>query len=125
MEDLYQDYNMTAQSISKSEEGLFHRALRFISSTEYELFMNIVTILNVTTVLARAFVSNQSLDQIRSWVFSELIINYLMLLESIGDILVAGPIKAFRYHYRIWPETLCQILNIIATGATIKASKNQ
>jgi len=37
-----------------------------------------------------------------------------LLFESIGDIYISGPVKAFKYHFRIWPETLCQILNIPA-----------
>lgn len=38
-----------------------------------------------------------------------------MLFETLGDIYVqGGPIKAYKYHFRIWPETLCQILNIPA-----------
>lgn len=45
----------------------------------------------------------------------ELFINYLMLGEAILDILVAGPIKAYQSHFRIWPETWCQLLNIPAT----------
>jgi len=38
-----------------------------------------------------------------------------MLLEAIGDVAISGPVKAFKYHFRIWPETLCQMLNIPAT----------
>ena len=38
-----------------------------------------------------------------------------MLLEAIGDMAIYGPIKAFRYHFRIWPEMLCQLLNISAS----------
>ena len=38
-----------------------------------------------------------------------------MLFETLCDIYVqGGPVKAYRYHFRIWPETLCQILNIPA-----------
>ena len=32
----------------------------------------------------------------------------------IADIAVAGPKKAYQYHFRVWPETMCQILNIPA-----------
>ena len=58
---------------------------------------------------------------IHSWIILELVINFFMLLEALGDISVSGPIKAFRYHFRIWPETLCQLLNIPATVAFIKS----
>ena len=44
-----------------------------------------------------------------------------MLIETIGDISVSGPIKAYQYHFRIWPETLCQLLNIPAMVLYFKA----
>ena len=37
-----------------------------------------------------------------------------MGIEMISDMIVSGPLKAYGYHFRIWPETLCQILNIPA-----------
>ena len=43
-----------------------------------------------------------------------MVINLIMLLETIGDMTISGPIKAYQYHFRIWPETLCQLLNVPA-----------
>ena len=76
--------------------------------------MNIVTILNVFTVFIRALQQSASQETIRSWIILELVINLVMLLESIGDMSISGPVKAYKYHFRIWPETLCQLLNIPA-----------
>ena len=78
-----------------------------MSSPQYELFMNILTILNVFTVFVRALQNSASQSTIRAWIILELVINLLMLIETIGDISVSGPIKAYQYHFRIWPETLC------------------
>lgn len=38
----------------------YKRALRFMSSPQYELFMNIITILNVFTVFVRALQNSAS-----------------------------------------------------------------
>lgn len=47
-----------------------------------------------------------------------------MLLETIGDLIISGPVKAFKYHFRIWPETLCQALNIPAAIRFFMAGSN-
>jgi len=46
-----------------------------------------------------------------------------MLLETFSDCYVqGGPVKAFKNHFRIWPETLCQLLNIPAIISYISAN---
>ena len=47
-----------------------------------------------------------------------------MLVEMVSDMIVSGPIKAYQYHFRIWPETLCQILNVPAIIEYAKAGDN-
>lgn len=37
----------------------------------------------------------------------ELTVNFVMLLETVGDIAISGLIKAYKNHFRIWPETFC------------------
>ena len=76
--------------------------------------MNIITIINVFTVFIKTLQQSASESTIRAWIILELTINLLMLLETIGDIAVSGIIKAYRYNFRIWPETLCQLLNLPA-----------
>ena len=84
--------------------------------------MNVVTIFNIFTVFMRALSRTQTEDNIQRWIIMELCINLVMLLETIGDILISGPVKAYRYHFRIWPETLCQILNLPAMIEYFKAN---
>ena len=79
--------------------------------------MNIVTICNIFTVFLRALSENQSKEMVQNWIVMEFSINLIMLLETIGDIAISGPVKAYGYHFRIWPETFCQILNIPAAIA--------
>lgn len=90
------------------------KAHKLLSSPQYELAMNIITILNVFTVFFRALQQSASQEVIKEWIVLELVINLVMLIEMISDISVAGPIKAYRNHFRIWPETLCQLLNLPA-----------
>lgn len=77
--------------------------------------MNIATIVNIFTVFFRSLQTNAKEGYVKIWILLELSINMIMLLEMIGDISVSGIIKAYKYHFRIWPETLCQILNAPAT----------
>ena len=77
-----------------------------------------------TRLLQRALQQQSTEKQIHNWIILELSINFIMLLEMIGDISVSGPIKAYRYHFRIWPETLCQILNIPALIYFLKSDGN-
>lgn len=52
MEDLYSDNQV--DSIQGDNLSIYDKALRFISGPTYELFMNIVTIVNIFTVFMRA-----------------------------------------------------------------------
>ena len=94
------------------------------SGPRYELGMNIVTIINVFTVFLRALQQTSSEQQIKYWIILEMTINLFMLLEAIADIAISGPIRAYRYHFRIWPETLCQLLNIPAMIMFFRAGNN-
>jgi len=38
---------------------------------------------------------------------------------------ISGPIKAYKYHFRIWPETLCQVLNVLATVRFIESVEDE
>jgi len=48
----------------------------------------------------------------------------VMFFETVGDLLISGPKKAYKYHFRIWPETLCQLLNIPAMAKFFMAGSN-
>ena len=47
---------------------------------------------------------------------AQMVINGILLFELIADMLIAGPIKAYLYHFRVWPETACQLFNIAAVA---------
>ena len=86
----------------------WNKALLLMSSPQYELAMNIITVGNVFTVFVRALETSASESTIKQWIIIQMTINLTMLFETISDIYVqGGPIKAYRYHFRIWPETLC------------------
>ena len=103
------------ETIASTDDGWYKRALRVVSSPRYELAMNIITIVNVVSVFFRALQQSATESSIRNWIIAEMVINICMLLETIADIAVAGPMRAYQYHFRIWPETLCQVLNLPAT----------
>ena len=103
------------QTRSKKASMCFDKALILMSSPQYELAMNIITVCNLFTVFVRALQTSASESTIQQWIDLQIAINVTMLFETLGDIYVqGGPIKAYKYHFRIWPETLCQILNIPA-----------
>lgn len=43
--------------------------------------------------------------------FIQIFINMLLLIELVADLIVFGPVKAYKQHFRAWPETICQIIN--------------
>ena len=86
--------------------------------------MNIITVCNIFTVFLRALSANQSKGMVQNWIVMEFCINVVMLLETIGDIAISGPVKAYRYHFRIWPETFCQCLNIPAAIEYFRSSED-
>lgn len=86
--------------------------------------MNLIAILNVFTVFLRALQQSATEQNIKEFIIIELTINFIMLGEYIMDIYISGLKKAFQYKFRIWPETLCQILNIPALIYFIKAGDN-
>lgn len=114
MEDLYSDSKKETISTDESTNTQWKRILKLLSSPQYELAMNIVTIINVFIVFIRALQQSASEQTIQTWIILVLTINLVMLLEMVADIAVAGPKKAYQYHFRVWPETMCQLLNIPA-----------
>ena len=112
MEDLYSENQQ--DSILGDNQSLAQKALRLLSSPTYELFMNILTTINICAVLIRSVLETQSEIYIHTWCITQISINIIMGIEMVSDMIVSGPFKAYTYHFRIWPETLCQILNVPA-----------
>jgi len=50
-------------------------------------------------------------------------INYAFFMELITDWIVSGFVNAYSRKFRIWPETMCQMLNITATIYYFSAEK--
>lgn len=118
MEQIYSD-EVTGQSdsIQNVQYPLIKKVLVCMSSAHYELAMNIVGILNVFSLLVTQLNqgSSSGTKYLTNWMIVQMIINYCFLLEMICDLIVSGPIGAYTHHFRIWPETLCQALNLAGT----------
>jgi len=125
MEELYVDPKIkkTEGSVDLANEAgaIWKKALILMSSAQYELAMNIITVANIFSVFFFALQKSADESTIKGWIVFELTINLMMLLELISDLSISGPIKAYSYHFRTWPETLCQILNIPAMIMFFKA----
>ena len=119
MEDLYSENQQ--DSILGDNQSFWQKALRILSSPTYELWMNILTVINISLVFISALSNNPNDSYTRSWIITQISVNTFMGLEMVSDMIVSGPIKAYKYHFRIWPETLCQILNVPAIIEYAKA----
>ena len=54
----------------------------------------------------------------RIWIIFESSLNFVFLLEMIADFVIQRSfIKAYQRKFRLWPETLCQLINLYATVA--------
>ena len=69
--------------------------MEIIASPHYELAMNLIAILNVFTVFLRALQQSATEENIKMFIYIELSINFLMLIEYIMDIAISGCAKAF------------------------------
>ena len=83
-------------------------------SSQYELFMNLITVANIFSVFVLTLQTQAEEETIKIWIIVQLCINWCLLFETLGDLYFAGLAKAYKNHFRIWPETLCQLLNIPA-----------
>ena len=122
MEDLYSENQQ--DSILGDNQSFWQKMLRLLSSPAYELYMNILTLINISLVFVSALSNNPNDSFVRSWVITQIAVNTFMGLEMVSDLIVSGPIKAYKYHFRIWPETLCQILNVPAIVEYARAGDN-
>ena len=109
---MYQHQQNALQFMDKVPR--LQKAIAALNSPLYELVMNSITIGNLFTVFFRSLATNQNTQSIETWCNVQIAINCIMFLEMIVDLWLQGPIKAYKYHFRIWPESFCQILNIVA-----------
>ena len=125
LEDLYTDQENTTETLIGDNLPWFKKTLKIMSSPQYELVNNIITIANLFTVFLRSLTTNQSNGSIKRWCIIQICINGLMLLEMLADFSIAGPVKAFKYHFRVWPESFCQLVNIVAVIIFFAGEENQ
>lgn len=86
---------------------------KIMNLPEYELFTNIFTVLNIASIIVRNYMTGSSdTDLITNWMIIQVFINVLFLFELIADAIVHGPYKAYSQHFRAWPETVCQVINL-------------
>jgi hypothetical protein len=48
------------------------------------------------------------------WEYTQITINFFFFLEALLEMIMVGPRKAYVRNWRLWPETLCQVLNTYA-----------
>lgn len=74
----------------------------------YEFCQNVLTVLNVALIIVMTSItSSGGVDTFRNWMFIQIFVNLLLLVELVADLIVFGPIKAYSQHFRAWPETVC------------------
>jgi hypothetical protein len=88
--------------------------MRFMQGANYELMMNVIGVLNVISIALQAVYTTVRAHRI--WIIVESSLNFVFLFEMMADMYIQGSIKrAYERKFRLWPETLCQIINIFAT----------
>ena len=85
-----------------------------MDSPQYELAVNIVGIFNILCIVVKQTDMAGTTKYILGWMYVQVGINTLFLIELISDFIVHGVSKSYGGHFRTWPETLCQILNLVA-----------
>jgi len=114
MEEMFT--NSDANGDESARMTRFKRVTRCMNGPNYELAMNIVGILNVVTLITKGIGESESLRSLRLWIFFQIGINLIFFFELITDVVLSGGVKkAFNKKFRVWPEVLCQILNIYVT----------
>jgi hypothetical protein len=87
---------------------------QILESPQYELFVNIIGIFNILCIVVREVDLNDTTNFITVWIYIQFAINFLFLVELLSDMVIHGAIKAYQTHFRMFPETLCQVFNVFA-----------
>ena len=78
-----------------------------MSSPQYELCVNVVGICNILCIVIRQVDITETTRYISGWIFIQIAINSLFLIELLSDIIVHGHQRCYQAHFRAWPETMC------------------
>ena len=84
-----------------------------MSDPKYELIVTILGALNLICISIRDFQLSQIARNF-NWPTAQVIINAFFLIEMMIDFSIHGK-KSFKKSFRVWPESICQLINIYAT----------
>ena len=84
-----------------------------MSDPRYELSVNILGALNILCIGLKDL-QTESQNGIKIWMTIQVFINALFFIELVIDFLIHRS-QSFKKSFRVWPETLCQLINIYAT----------
>ena len=84
-----------------------------MADPRYELAVTMIGIGNLISIGVRLLVFDIN-NIILIWQSVQVGINAFFFIEMIVDLLIHGR-KSYKRSFRIWPETICQIINIVAT----------
>jgi hypothetical protein len=105
------DHNDTFRETLKLESSVKieprRKWAKFMSSPQYELIVNILGIINIQCIVIRQVDIMETTNYISNWIYIQMAINALFLIELFSDILIHGFFKCYKTHFRAWPETLC------------------
>lgn len=92
---------------------IIRRRAQIMNGVYYEMIVNIVGLAQTMMVIYKEITPTNNLESLRNWFFMSIIINTTFLLEMLIYIFVCGGFsKAFANRFRIWPELLCQLINL-------------
>jgi len=77
-----------------------------IDSVPYEFCVNLLSILNLVSLLIRDLNSDTGTGFIKAWIYYQIVINTFFFIEMITEWLVFGFFHAYRSSFRCWSETL-------------------
>jgi len=105
----------THESVVAVQKDCKSRFRRAMDSVPYEFAVNILSLLNVVSLLIRDLHSDDGgTEFIDAWIFYQIVINTFFFLEMITEWVVFGFFYAYKNSFRCWTETLSQCFNIAA-----------
>mmetsp|Transcript_13705 Transcript_13705/g.23372 ORF Transcript_13705/g.23372 Transcript_13705/m.23372 type:complete len:337 (-) Transcript_13705:187-1197(-) len=115
------DLMQTHRDLMKAKEKKKHIA-DVTLTPQYELLVNMVSIANLLCIIIRQIDISESTRYITFWIYLQMVINFLFLIELASDFRLHGVVKSYFIHFRTWPETASQVLNLIAILRFFQAS---
>lgn len=95
-----------------------------MSSPQYELFVNIIGIINILSIVVRQVDFTDSTNFIKAWIYTQFVINMIFMIELISDFLTYGFFKSYSSNFRMTPETLCQAINLYVMIRTFSTGES-